>query len=227
MLIEIENILSKDEVRQFREYLDKAQWQDGQKTAGSLARRVKRNEQLDDDTEAARSLGNHILRRLGLHPQFISAALPERIYPPRFNRYTGGGTYGAHIDSALMHVPGTAQSLRSDLSVTLFLSEPEEYEGGELCIDAPFGRQSIKLAAGNLVLYPSTTLHHVTPVTRGARIASFFWLQSMVRDNHLRELLYTLDQSVQRFTSELGGAHEEVVRLSGLYHNLLRQWAET
>jgi PKHD-type hydroxylase len=227
MVIEIEQVLSRDEVRQFRARLDQAQWQDGQKTAGTLAARVKRNLQLDDGSETAQALGNHILRRLGSHPQFISAALPARIYPPKFNCYTGGGHYGAHIDSALMHVPGTAQTVRTDLSATLFLCEPDEYDGGELSIEGPAGLHKEKLAAGNLVLYPSTTLHHVTPVTRGARIASFFWIQSMVRDNHQRELLYGLDQSVQRLTAELGGDHAEVVRLSGLYHNLLRVWAET
>ena len=226
MLLEIHNVLSKEEVGQFRERLKAGNWLDGGKTAGSLARQVKNNLQLDDDSELAQSLRNQILRRLANHPLFISAALPALIYPPKFNCYENNGNYGAHIDSSLMHIPGSQLTLRSDVSVTLFLSEPDEYDGGELSIDMPFGRQAVKLQAGSLVLYPSTSLHQVTPVTRGARIASFFWLQSMVRDNHQRELLYGLDQSVQALTLELGGNHAEVVRLSGLYHNLLRQWSE-
>lgn len=225
MLITIENVLSKDEVRQFREHLAKANWIDGNATAGSLARQVKQNQQLDDEQEPAISLGNHIVRQLTNNPTFISAALPDRIYPPKFNSYSTSETYGAHIDSALMQVPGSHITLRTDLSATLFLAEADEYDGGELSIETEYGSQKIKLNAGDLVLYPSTSLHQVTPVTRGTRVASFFWVQSMIRDNQQRQMLYELDGSVQNLTTELGPNHSEVVRLSGLYHNLLRQWS--
>lgn len=225
MLITINNVLSKDEVRQFRDHLAKADWLDGQETAGSLARQVKKNQQLDDNQEPAISLGNHIVRALTQNPRFISAALPDRIYPPKFNSYSTSETYGAHIDSALMQLPGSHITLRTDLSATLFLTEPDEYEGGELSIETEYGAQKVKLNAGDLVLYPSTSLHQVTPVTRGTRIASFFWIQSMIRDNQQRQILYEFDGSVQSLTAELGPSHSEVVRLSGLYHNLLRQWS--
>jgi PKHD-type hydroxylase len=174
MLITIDHVLSKDEVKQFRRHLDNAEWNDGTKTAGTLARNVKRNAQIDDSTEVAISLGNHILRSLGNNPLFVSAALPRKIYPPKFNRYADGGTYGTHVDSAIMQIPGTNLSLRTDLSATLFLAEPDEYEGGELEIETEFGVQAVKLEAGNMVLYPSSSLHRVMPVTEGARVASFF-----------------------------------------------------
>lgn len=227
MPIIIEQVLSKDEVRQFRERLDAADWQDGLKTAGTLARSAKRNLQLDDDSGLAVALGNHILRQLGDTPLFVSAALPSRIYPPKFNCYTGGGTYGAHIDSAVMQVPGTGITVRSDLSATLFLSEPEEYDGGELEIDGTSGQQRIKLKAGDMVLYPSTSLHRVTPVTRGARIASFFWIESLVGDAGRRELLFELDRSIQSLTPSLPEGDRNLLRLTGIYHNLLRRWAVT
>lgn len=226
MLITIPQVLDADEVKLFRKRLENAPWRDGAETAGSLARHVKRNLQLDDDSEPARELRHRLLRRLARHPTFISAALPQRIYPPKFNCYRDGGTYGAHIDGAVMQVPGTEVTLRTDVSATLFLSDPEEYDGGELTIETQYGAQTVKLPAGDMVLYPSTSLHQVTPVTRGARIASFFWIQSMVREAVRRELLFELDRSVQALTSELGARHREVVRLSGLYHNLLRQWAQ-
>ncbi|MGB0205560.1 MAG: Fe2+-dependent dioxygenase [Neptuniibacter sp.] len=226
MLITIPNVLSADEVRQFREYLDKADWQDGINTAGSIARNVKKNQQLDDTQEPAISLGNHILRVLAQNPTFVSAALPDRIYPPKFNRYCENETYGAHIDGSLMQIPGTNLTLRTDLSATLFLAEPDEYEGGELTIETQYGAQTVKLPAGDMVLYPSTSLHQVLPVTQGARVASFFWIQSMVRDIQERETLFELDQSVQKLSAELGEAHTQVVKLSGVYHNLMRQWAK-
>lgn len=225
MLIVIPQVLSKDEVKQFREHLDKAEWQDGLNTAGGIARNVKNNQQLDDNAEPCISLGNHILRTLAKTPMFISAALPDRIYPPKFNKYSEGETYGAHIDGSLMQLPGSNQTIRTDLSATLFLAEPEEYDGGELTIETKFGVQSVKLAAGDMVLYPSTSLHKVTPVKSGARIAAFFWMQSLVRDIQQREMLYDLDSTVQKLTTELGATHSEVVTLSGLYHNLVRQWA--
>ncbi|PKO40294.1 MAG: Fe2+-dependent dioxygenase [Betaproteobacteria bacterium HGW-Betaproteobacteria-4] len=227
MLIPIEGVLSKDEVRQFRQRLDAAEWHDGLKTAGTLARSVKRNLQLEDGSPLAVELGNLILRKLGNNPLFVSAALPNRIYPPKFNRYANGGTYGAHVDSAVMAVPGTHVSVRSDLSATLFLAEPDEYEGGELQVEGPFGVQSAKLAAGDMVLYPSSSLHCVTPVTAGARVASFFWIQSMVQNDSSRVLLFDLDQSIQGLTPALAADDPRLLKLTGVYHNLLRQWAVT
>lgn len=227
MLIAIEQVLGKDEVRIFRERLDVAEWRDGVATAGTLARSAKRNQQLDDGAEPARSLGEHILRRLGENPLFIAAALPSKIYPPKFNRYRDGGTYGTHVDSALMPVPGTDVTVRSDLSATLFLSEPEEYDGGELEIEGPFGVQPVKLAAGDLVLYPANSLHRVAPVTRGARLASVFWIESWVKDEGERTLLFDLDQAIQGLTPQLPADDAHLLRLTGLYHNLLRRWAIT
>lgn len=227
MLITIPQVLQSAEVAAVRARLDPADWHDGAATAGSIARRVKHNEQLDDSSDSAIQLGREIVRRLATHAGFVSAALPQRIYPPKFNRYRDGGAYGAHIDGSLMQLPGSALTLRTDLSATLFLSSPDDYDGGELVLQTRFGEQRVKLAAGDLVLYPASSLHQVTPVTRGMRVAAFFWVQSMVRDDRQRELLFELDQSVQALTTELGAGHAEVVRLSGLYHNLVRQWAAT
>jgi PKHD-type hydroxylase len=227
MLITIENVLSKDEVRSFRARLDQGDWQEGTRTAGTLARNVKQNQQLADGAELAVSLGQHILRRLGQVPLFISAALPNKIYPPKFNRYADGGTYGVHVDSAVMQIPGTSQSMRSDLSATLFLSEPDEYDGGELEIEDAFGAQAVKLEAGDLVLYPSSSLHRVTPVTRGARVASFFWIESLVRDDGARTLLFDLDQAIQGLTPKVAPDDAHLLKLTGTYHNLLRRWTIT
>ena len=227
MLIPIEGVLAKTEVAEFRARLERAEWRDGAATAGTLARAVKRNQQLEDGSPLAVELGNHILRRLGAHPGFIAAALPQRIYPPKFNRYADGGSYGAHVDSAIMQVPGSAVSVRSDLSATLFLAEPEEYEGGELEIEGPFGAQAVKLEAGDMVLYPSSSLHRVAPVTRGARIAAFFWIQSLVADEGARTLLYDLDLAIQGLTPALGADDGRLLKLTGVYHNLLRRWAVT
>ena len=227
MLIVIENLLSQEDVTQFRQRLDQAEWEAGSKTAGEVARIVKANQQLPDEGELAMGLGNHILRKLGNHPQFVSAALPKTIYPPKFNRYAGGGHYGIHVDSAVMPLPGQRDNVRTDLSATVFLCNPAEYEGGELVIEGKFGAQAVKLNAGDMVLYPSSSLHQVLPVTQGARVCSFFWIQSLVRDDAHRELLYDLDQSIQAIRAEFGSQHDEVNRLSGIYHNLLRQWVET
>ena len=223
MLIALDNVLSKDEVKQFREHLDKAEWQDGLKTAGTLAKSVKQNLQLDDNADLTKSLGNFILRKLAQNPLFISAALPHKIYPPKFNCYSNGGYYGAHVDSAIMHLPDGLGTLRSDLSATLFLAEPDEYDGGELEIEGPFGAQSVKLAAGDMVLYPSSSLHQVTPVTRGARISSFFWMQSMVKDEVSRTLLFDLDQAIQDLSLKFEPNDPNLLKLTGVYHNLLRQ----
>lgn len=227
MLITIENVLSKDEVRQFRGWMAQASWQDGAATGGTLARHVKQNLQLQDNVEPALSLGQHVLRALSGQPLFISAALPRKIFPPKFNCYQDGGTYGTHVDNAVMQLPGNQGSVRSDLSATLFLSEPHEYEGGVLEVESEFGVQSVKLAAGDMVLYPSSSLHRVTPVTAGARLASFFWIESMVADEGERSLLFDLDRAVQNLSLSLPADHHELVRLTGIYHNLLRRWAQT
>lgn len=211
-----------------RETLAGAHWQDGRESAGTLARAVKHNQQLRADDPLAAQLGEQVLRALGSKLLFTSATLARRIYPPRFNRYTAGGSYGVHVDSALMPLPHSSQSLRSDLSATLFLSEPDEYDGGELEIETPFGAQAVKLEAGDLVLYPSSSLHRVTPVTRGARIASFFWIESMVGDDGARCLLFDLDQSIQSLQAvqpALPADDARLLKLTGVYHNLLRRWA--
>lgn len=226
MLIVVENVLSKEEVAQFKGHLEQAAWQDGLQSAGTLAAGVKQNQQLDENTELAIQLGNHILRRLGSNPLFVSAALPDKIYPPRFNRYRDGGHYGAHVDGAVMPLPGNHGTLRSDLSATLFLCEPDEYDGGELTIETAFGAQQVKLNAGDLVLYPSSSLHRVEPVTRGTRTCSFFWIQSMVRDEGKRTLLFDLDQSIQSLTPRQPKSDADILQLTGVYHNLLRRWAE-
>lgn len=227
MLITIDDVLSAQEVAQFRDHLDRAEWLDGARTAGTLASQVKRNLQLDDEGELATTLGQHILRCLGKHPTFIAAALPREIYPPKFNRYQAGGAYGLHIDSAIMPLPGTRKNLRSDLAATLFLSGPGHYEGGELEIETPFGAQSVKLEAGAMVLYPASSLHRVTPVTRGARVAAFFWIESMVGDDAERALLFELDQAIQGLTQVVGPDDHNLLRLTGVYHNLLRRRAVT
>jgi PKHD-type hydroxylase len=227
MLITIERVLSKDEVRQFREHLDRAEWRDGSRTAGTLARQVKGNLEIDENSDIAISLGNHILRVLGNHPTFISAALPRKIYPPRFNRYMDGGAYGLHVDSALMALPGTRESLRTDLAATLFLAEPDEYEGGELEIETAFGAQVAKLEAGDMLLYSASSLHQVTPVTRGVRAAAFFWIESMVDDDIDRDILYDLDQTIQSLGASLDPRDQRLLRLTGIYHNLLRRCAST
>ncbi len=226
MITIIEGLLGADEVAQFREHMDAATWQDGVHTAGGSARAAKDNLQLADGAEPALGLGQHILKRLGNHPLFISAALPRKILPPRFNRYAGGGAYGTHIDSALMR--SGADTIRTDLSATIFLSSPDDYDGGVLEIETSTGAQPIKLDAGDMVLYLANSLHRVTPVTRGARVASFFWVESLVRDDGERALLFELDQSIQQLTRQIGdGDNAELLRLTALYHNLLRRWTIT
>jgi len=227
MLVTIRQVLSPAEVAEFLRLLNDADWADGRGTTGYLGARVKNNVQLPELHPLALQLGNQILDALGRNAQFRSAALPLKVVPPLFNRYAGGQSYGSHVDGSIRPVAGSTQSVRTDLSATLFLSDPADYDGGELAIEDIFGHRSEKLAAGDLLLYPSTSVHRVMPVTRGARLASFFWIQSMVRDNEQRALLYELDAVIQR----LGGAgseqHEEAVRLAGIYHNLLRLWADT
>lgn len=225
MLTIIENVLDASEVQTMRDRLDAAEWIDGKASAGSVSHSVKRNLQLEQGSPTAIALGNHILRLLGRHPTFISAALPQKIYPPMFNNYAGGGTYGAHVDSAIMHVDASNMTVRTDLSATLFLTDPEDYDGGELVIETSYGAQSVKLAAGDLVLYPASSLHQVTPVTRGARISSFFWIQSMIQDGARREMLYDLDQTIQDLRPDHDAEDLRLNALTGIYHNLVRQWA--
>lgn len=225
MLLPIEELFNSEEVSKIASLLDKASWLDGSHSAGAIAQGVKHNLQIDDQTDQAASLRKIVLDRLSSEALFISAALPAKIYPPKFNCYQHGGHYGQHVDSAIFTLPN-GEPLRSDLSATLFLASPESYVGGELCIETQYGMQEVKLNAGDLILYPSTSLHEVKPVTSGARVAAFFWIQSMVRSAFHREQLFELDQSVQQLTVERGASDVEVRRLSTIYHNLLRDWAE-
>lgn len=224
MLLTIPDVLTPDQVKHARGLLQAAEWVDGKVTAGHQAYKVKDNMQLPENSPAARELGEMILQALGGNPLFISAALPLHVFPPLFNRYTGGQSFGTHVDTALRPVPGTSRRMRTDLSATLFFSEPHEYDGGELSIEDTYGVQRVKLPAGHLILYPATSLHHVTPVTRGARMASFFWVQSMVRDDTQRTLLFDLDSAIQRIHHETPN-HPASTQLTGVYHNLLRHWA--
>jgi PKHD-type hydroxylase len=226
MLICIPEVLTKQEVAYFRETMADAPWEDGRTTAGSQSSLVKNNLQLPQNGAAAQELGERVLEALAHSPTFVSAALPQRIFPPLFNRYGIGQSFGLHVDNAIRGVPGTPIRIRTDLSCTLFLSEAEEYDGGELVIEDRVGSQEVKLAAGDLVLYPSTSLHFVREVTRGERVASFFWMQSMVRDNVARALLFDLDQAIQSLSERLGGGDPACVKLTGIYHNLIRTWAE-
>ena len=229
MLIRIPNVLHADQVRLVRSRLDAAgaAWVDGRATAGHQGAQVKHNLQIAEDAPIASELGAIVLAALERHPLFLSATLPALIYPPMFNRYDGpaGMHFGTHVDGAVRLVPGTGMKIRTDISATLFISSPDEYDGGELQVEDTYGAHSVKLPAGDLVLYPASSLHRVTPVTRGARIASFFWIQSLVRDDAQRALLFDLDMAVVRLTQAAPG-HESLVSLTGCYHNLLRMWAE-
>ncbi|HUO02643.1 MAG TPA: Fe2+-dependent dioxygenase [Rhizomicrobium sp.] len=226
-MFHLPKVLSPEQVSEFRRLLDDAAWNDGRETAGYLSNRVKNNVQLPELHPLAIRLGQAILEALDRNAQFRSAALPMKIVPPLFNRYAGGQAYGSHIDGGVRPVAGSHERVRTDLSATLFLSEPDEYDGGELVMEDNFGHRRVKLPAGDLVLYPSTSIHHVTAVTRGARVASFFWVQSMVRDNEQRALLYEIDTIVQKLGAAGGAQHGEAVRLAGVYHNLLRFWADS
>ncbi len=225
MLLTIPDVLTGDQVAEAREHLARADWVDGRVTAGYQSSRVKDNRQLPEDHPAARALGEMILAALQRNPLFISAALPLRIFPPLFNQYEGGQSFGSHVDNAIRQVAGTGFRIRTDLSATLFLSQPDEYDGGELAVEDTYGVHTVKLPAGHMVLYPSTSLHHVRPVTRGARVASFFWIQSLVRDDAERTLLFDLDTAIQRLSAEAPD-HPAAVQLTGVYHNLVRRWAE-
>jgi len=227
MIISIENILSQEQLTHIRSLLSEANWQDGLLTAGQQASSVKSNQQLSETSELNEYLGFQVLEGLSKHPVFISAALPLKIYPPMFNRYHVGNSYGLHVDNAMRVVPGTAVRVRTDLSATLFLNDPDEYEGGELRIEGQHDAREIKLKAGDMIIYPSTQLHSVKPVISGSRIASFFWMQSMVRSHEQRELLFNLDQSVQSLMTLHSHDHSDVLRLTGIYQNLIRQWSDT
>lgn len=227
MLLHLPNILTPEEVQQAQALLASAPWADGRKGAGELARQVKNNEQLDHDCDAARAIRTMVLAALDRSPLLFSAALPKRVFPPRLNRYGGDSNYyGDHVDGAVRYMPETGQRVRTDVSCTLFLSDPDSYDGGELCIADTYGEQAVKLPAGHMILYPGTSLHQVKPVTRGYRLACFFWMESMVRSDEQRRLLYELDMNLLAMRQAHGDS-AETTALTGVYHNLLRMWADT
>lgn len=225
MLLHIPGVLDAAQIRTMRAALDAAEWTDGRETVGAQGARVKRNLQLPDASPQRHRLGAIVLDALARHPLYHASVLPLRTLSPRFNRYEGGGHYGFHVDGSVMALPGGAQ-LRSDVSCTLFLCEPDEYDGGELVVSDTYGEHEAKLPAGDLIVYPSSSLHQVRPVTRGARMAAFFWVQSLIRDESRRRLLFELDTSIQTLT-RTGADSAAVLQLTGVYHNLLREWAET
>lgn len=229
MLIRIPEVLTPEQLTRARQILDQAEWVDGRVTAGHQSAQAKDNLQIPEGTAAWRELGEMILRALQQNSLFLSAALPLHVFPPLFNRYSGGQSFGTHVDNAIRQVPGSPHRIRTDISATLFFSDPDEYDGGELSIEDTYGVHRIKLPARHMVLYPATSLHHVTPVTRGARTCSFFWIQSMLRDDGQRSLVFDLDLAIQRLGRDLPdepAAKQTAVQLTGVYHNLLRQWAE-
>ncbi|WP_321941935.1 Fe2+-dependent dioxygenase [Burkholderia cenocepacia] len=226
MMLHIPGVLTQAQVAQCRELLDAAEWVDGNATSGAQSALAKRNRQLLEGSPVARAVGDAIQDALARHPLFFSAALPLKVFPPLFNRYEGGETFGTHVDNAIRLLRGTDFRVRSDLSATPFLEEPGAYDGGELCVEDTYGVHRAKLPAGDLVLYPASSLHHVTPVTRGERVASFFWIQSMVRDDSDRTLLFQLDTQIQALSAEKGAKDPMVISLTGIYHNLLRKWAD-
>lgn len=228
MLLHIPEVLDATRLAHLRAGLEASVWIDGKATVGAQGAQVKRNQQLDDHSPLRKQLGDMVLAALAASPLFHAATLPKRVLPPRFNRYEGGGEYGFHVDGAVMGVAGhggLSEQMRSDVSCTLFLNEPEDYDGGELIISDTYGEHEVKLPAGDMIVYPSSSLHRVTPVTRGARLASFFWVQSLVRDGEQRGMLLDLDRSIQALTVA-GTERDSVLRLTNLYHNLLRRWAE-
>jgi len=226
MLLHIPEVLSKEQVAGMRRAMEAAEWTDGRQTVGPQGAKVKRNLQLPDASPLRRELGDLVVAALARHPLYHAAALPLRTLSPRFNRYEGGGEYGFHIDGAVMAAGDRDVQVRSDISCTLFLSEPEEYDGGELIVSDTYGEHEVKLPAGDAIVYPSSSLHKVTPVTRGARIASFFWVQSLVRDDSARRMLLELDTAIRNLSAS-GADQASILQLTGVYHNLLRRWAET
>ncbi len=225
MLLHIPGIFTTEEAARIRAALEQAEWADGKATAGYQSAKAKHNEQLAESDPLAREISTAMLQRLWNNPQFVSAVLPNKVYPPLFNRYSGGGTFGYHIDNAVRAIKGSPEQVRTDVSATLFFSEPDSYDGGDLVIQDTYGEHRVKLAAGDLVIYPASSLHKVEPVTRGARLASFFWVQSMVREDSQRTLLFEMDQAIQSLARDVPD-HPALVRLTGNYHNLLRRWAE-
>jgi PKHD-type hydroxylase len=226
MLLQIPDVLTPEQVKHARSVIDAAEWVDGKVTAGFQSARIKDNMQIPEGHPAAREIGDMILGALQQNPLFMSAALPLKVYPPMFNRYSGGQAFGTHVDNAIRQVPGTPHRVRTDLSATLFLTDPNDYDGGELVVEDTYGIHRVKLPAGHMILYPATSLHYVEPVTRGARVSSFFWIQSMVRSDSQRTLLFDLDTAIQRLTDDAPD-HPATVQLTGVYHNLLRQWTDT
>lgn len=224
MLLQIPDVLSAEQAAQCRQKIERAEWIDGRVTAGHQSARAKDNLQLPENHPLSLEMGELILASLERNQLFISAALPLKVFPPLFNRYEGGHSFGNHVDNAIRQITGTPHRVRTDLSATLFLTNPEDYDGGELVIEDTYGVHSIKLPAGHLILYPATSLHNVRPVTRGARISSFFWIQSMIRDDGERSILFDMDMAIQRI-SENAPEHPSVIQLTGVYHNLLRRWA--
>ena len=225
MMLHIPEVLTAEQVADCRERLLAADWVDGNVTAGFQSSMAKNNLQLPEESEAGQYIGELITRTLAKHPLFIAGALPETVFPPLFNCYQGGQSFGIHVDNSIRFNKTTGKPIRTDLSATLFFCEPDEYEGGELIVEDTYGAHSVKLPAGDLILYPSTSLHQVNPVTKGARISSFFWIQSMVRDVGQRTLLFDLDRSIQQVNQELGVDSDTSIQLTGVYHNLLRRWA--
>ena len=225
MLVQIPDVLTAEQVAHGRRLLDAADWVDGRVTAGHQSAQTKDNVQIPEGHPVSRELGEMILKALQQNPLFITAALPLHVFPPLFNRYSSGQSFGSHVDNSIRTVPGTSHRIRTDLSATLFFSQPDEYDGGELMIEDTYGVHGVKLPAGSMVLYPSTSLHHVRPVTRGARVSSFFWLQSMVRDDGDRTLLFDLDSAIRQL-NQSSPQHPVSLQLTGVYHNLLRKWAE-
>lgn len=227
MLLKIPQVLNKEQVAQGRAILEAAEWVDGSVTAGYQSMLAKNNIQLPEDSQAAIQVGDMILGALAQQPLFMSAALPCKIFPPLFNCYQSGHAFAEHVDNAVRHVKGTPVKIRTDLSMTLFFSAPEEYDGGELIIQDTYGEHSVKLAAGDMVIYPSTSLHRVKPVTRGQRLCSFFWLQSMVARDEQRSLLFDMDNAIQQLRENHNDEDPALIKLTGVYHNLLRQWVQT
>lgn len=226
MLIAIPDLLDAGQLAAIRAQMDAGEWVDGNVTSGHQSALAKKNMQLPEDSPAAREAGRIVLAALGSNPLFIAAALPLKIFPPLFNSYGEGHSFGVHVDNAVRIQASTGFRVRSDLSITVFLEDPASYDGGELTVETHFGVQQVKLPAGHAVLYPSSSLHRVQPITRGRRVASFFWLQSMVRDDAARQMLFDLDGSIQRLAADLGHGNAEIIRLTGVYHNLLRRWAD-
>lgn len=226
MMLHIPEVLTKAQVAELRAAIDAADWIDGNATSGTQSALAKRNEQLPEGSAAARFAGGKILDALSHSPLFVTAALPQTVFPPLFNRYGGGQTFATHIDNSIRQSRDGSVRIRSDLSATLFLTEPEDYDGGELLVEDTYGVHEVKLPAGDMILYPASSLHQVTPVTRGARTSSFFWIQSMIRDDARRALLFQMDIAIQQLAGKVGAGAPELVSLTGTYHNLLRMWAE-